>query len=41
MVAHGHGRDSIGIDLDPRNLELTRQRLGPFIDITEPEKETI
>jgi len=25
------GRDSIGIDLDPRNLELARQRLGMFL----------
>jgi len=40
LVAHGHGRDSIGIDLDPRNLELTRQRLGPFIDIAEPQPTT-
>jgi SAM-dependent methyltransferase len=30
MVAHGHGHDSIGIDLDERNLELARERVGPF-----------
>ena len=30
MVAHGHGRDAIGIDLDERNLELARERVGPM-----------
>jgi hypothetical protein len=30
LVAHGHGHDSIGIDLDSRNLELARERVGPF-----------
>ena len=30
-VATGHGRDAIGIDLDPRNLELARQRIGMFL----------
>jgi DNA modification methylase len=30
MVAHGHGHDSVGIDLDERNLELARERVGPF-----------
>jgi hypothetical protein len=30
LVAHGHGYDSIGIDLDSRNLELARERVGPF-----------
>jgi DNA modification methylase len=29
-VAQGHGRDAIGIDLDDRNLELARQRVGPM-----------
>jgi hypothetical protein len=32
MVATGHGRDAIGIDLDHRNLELARQRLGMFLE---------
>jgi len=32
MVAHGHGRDSIGIDLDERNVELARGRLGMFLE---------
>ncbi len=30
-VAHGHGRSSIGIDLDSRNVELARGRLGMFL----------
>jgi hypothetical protein len=29
-VATGHGRDAIGIDLDERNLELARERVGPM-----------
>jgi hypothetical protein len=29
-VATGHGRDAIGIDLDSRNLELARDRVGPM-----------
>lgn len=33
MVAHGHGRDTIGIDLDERNLDLTRERIGPMFEI--------
>ena len=30
QVAVGHGRDAIGVDLDPRNLELARERVGPM-----------
>jgi DNA modification methylase len=30
-VATGHGRDAIGVDLDPRNLDLARQRIGMFL----------
>ncbi len=30
-VAHGHGRSSIGVDLDSRNVELARGRLGMFL----------
>jgi site-specific DNA-methyltransferase (adenine-specific) len=30
-AASGLGRDSIGIDLDPRNLELARVRVGMFL----------
>jgi len=33
LVAHGHGRDSLLIDLDARNLELCRERLGPLTPI--------
>jgi DNA modification methylase len=30
-AASGLGRDSIGIDLDSRNLELARARVGMFL----------
>lgn len=30
-VATGHGHDAIGIDLDPRNEELARERVGPLM----------
>jgi len=33
QVASGHGRDSIGIDLDERNLELARERVGMFLEV--------
>lgn len=29
-VATGHGRDAIGIDLDARNADLARDRIGPM-----------
>ena len=29
-VATGHGRDAIGIDLDARNADLARERVGPM-----------
>ena len=33
-VAHGHGRDAIGIDIDERSAELARDRVGPlFLEI--------
>lgn len=33
-VAHGHGRDAIGIDIDEKSAELARDRVGPlFLDI--------
>ena len=34
-VAMGHGRDAIGIDLDPRNADLARDRVGMWL-IVEP-----
>lgn len=34
-VATGHGRDAIGIDLDERNVELARQRVGMFLSVEE------
>ncbi len=34
-VAHGHGREAIGIDIDERSAQLARDRVGPlFLDIT-------
>jgi DNA modification methylase len=30
-VATGHGRDAIGIDLDKRNADLARERIGMFL----------
>lgn len=34
-VAHGQGRDAIGFDLDSRNADLCRDRLGMFLDVVE------
>lgn len=34
-AAEGLGRDSIGIDLDARNLDLARQRVGMFLETDE------
>lgn len=31
-VATGHGRDAIDLDLDPRNYDLARQRVGMFLE---------
>ena len=35
-VASGHGRDSIGIDLDSRNAELAREGVGMFLTVGVP-----
>lgn len=35
-VASGMDRESIGIDLDERNAELARERVGIFLDVEEP-----
>lgn len=40
-VATGHGRDAIGIDLDERNVDLARERVGMFLDVEYPETEVI
>jgi site-specific DNA-methyltransferase (adenine-specific) len=32
-VAEGHGRDSIGIDLDSRNEHLIRERVGMWLEV--------
>lgn len=37
-VATGHGRDAIGIDLDVRNLDLCRERVGMFLEVVESVK---
>jgi hypothetical protein len=35
-VAVGHGRDAIGIDLDERNADLARDRVGMFLEVDGP-----
>lgn len=35
MVATGHGRDAILIDLDERNADLARERIGMFLDVID------
>lgn len=34
-VATGHGRDAIGIDLDSRNADLARERVGMWLEVVE------
>jgi SAM-dependent methyltransferase len=34
-VATGHSRDAIGIDLDARNADLARNRVGMLLDVVE------
>lgn len=36
-IATGHGRDAIGIDLDERNADLARERVGMFLTVERPE----
>jgi hypothetical protein len=36
-VASGNGRDSIGIDLDERNVDLALDRVGPLLLQIEDE----
>jgi site-specific DNA-methyltransferase (cytosine-N4-specific) len=35
-----HGRPSVGIDLDPRNAELARDRCGMWLEVEESTKES-
>src|SRR5690606_41118336 len=35
MVATGHGRNAILIELDPRYAELIRERIGPMLETQE------
>ena len=37
-VATGLGRDCIGIDLDDRNADLARDRVGMFLEVDQPEE---
>jgi hypothetical protein len=39
QVATGHGLDTIGIDLDPRNAQLAVDRVGPLLLTVETLKE--
>jgi DNA modification methylase len=35
MVALGHGRDSIGIDIDSRNADLALQPVGMWLTVED------
>ena len=37
-VATGHGRDAIGIDLDERNANLCRERVGMFLEVVSSQQ---
>lgn len=39
-VATGMGRDAIGIDLDARNADLARERVGMFLTVHHAERTT-
>lgn len=41
MVATGHGRDAIGIDIDPRNADLARERVGMFLSVEEHQEPEV
>jgi len=38
-VANGLGRDAVGIDLDARNADLARERVGMFLDVVKQERK--
>ena len=35
MVAVGHGRDAVLIDIDERNADLARERIGMFLEVED------
>jgi site-specific DNA-methyltransferase (adenine-specific) len=37
MVATGHGRNCVSIDIDERNVDLARERIGMFLDVADTE----
>lgn len=37
LVATGNDRDAIGVDLDPRNAQLARERCGMFLTVEGEE----
>lgn len=37
-VATGCGRDAIGVDLDERNADLARERVGMFLDVVDTRR---
>lgn len=39
MVATGHGRDAILVDLDARNADLARERVGMFLTVEDARPE--
>lgn len=39
VVALGHGRDAILIDLDERNAELARERVGMWLEVEHHQKD--
>lgn len=41
MVATGHGRDAIGIDLDDRNAALALERVGMFLTVEHHTQEVV
>ena len=40
-VAEGCGLDSVGIDLDARNVQLAAQRVGLFLETSSPNAENV
>jgi DNA modification methylase len=38
-VATGMGREAVGIDIDERNADLARQRVGMFLDVVQATEE--